>query len=504
MLFSIRRRVLVLLLILLLMPVLFYRLALEFNRQLLEQQIIQQSQTVQNLALILANRPDLWSQQIFAGSRAHQPLQHLDLTRSALWIVNDRGQTTYVIGHLPMGSDMVRYDSLFAEIGRTSIRLIHSLFPSSLPYLIPIDPQPERSLLRQALGGGTAQRFRFDAKGQPLSLMSATPLVVNGRQIGAIVLEQRVETLFGPRLRNFYRIIGIATVIMLALMIVITLYALSLSGRIMRLERDVLRAFDRRRSQLADFQDTRRVRWLWDEVDQLRHQIHSLLSELRNYERFLRQLPRTLRHEIHNPLNRLHLSLQRLAQTGRLDPYLQQAQHGVAQLQHILDALSEAGSIEQALSRAEREIYDVVPMLQAYGEALRNQHGERLRLEIEVVRAPVSGEGFLLEQALDKLIDNAFDFSEDGTVTLRARREEQTLVIEVINRGHLPDTLAPEQLFSGMTSVRPASQSDDTPHLGLGLYVARLIAEFHHGEIRALQRGDEVIFQLRLPLVRKD
>ncbi len=504
MLLSIRRRVLVLLLILLLMPVLFYRLALEFNRQLLEQQIIQQSQTVQNLALILANRPDLWSRQIFAGSHAHQPLQHLDLTRSALWIVNDRGQTTYVIGHLPMGSDMVRYDSLFAEIGRTTIRLIHSLFPSSLPYLIPIDPQPERSLLRQALSGGTAQRFRFDASGQPLSLMSATPLVVNGRQIGAIVLEQRVETLFGPRLRNFYRIIGIATVVMLTLMIIIALYALSLSGRITRLEKDVLQAFDRRRSQLADFQDTRKTRWLWDEADQLRHQIYVLLSELRNYERFLRNLPRTLRHEIHNPLNRLHLSLQRVAQTGRLDPYLQQAQHGVAQLQHILDALSEAGSIEQALTRAERESYDAIPMLRAYGEALREQHGDRLKLQIEAKEALITGDGFLLEQALDKLIDNAFDFSEDGTVTLRARKEQQALVIEVVNKGRLPDALAPEQLFSGMTSVRPASKGGDAPHLGLGLYVARLIAEFHHGQIRALQQGDEVVFQLRLPLAQSD
>jgi signal transduction histidine kinase len=60
------------------------------------------------------------------------------------------------------------------------------------------------------------------------------------------------------------------------------------------------------------------------------------------------------------------------------------------------------------------------------------------------------------------------------------------------------------RLFESMISVRAAAGAGATPHLGLGLYVARLIAEFHGGAIEAADRpgGDGVIVRVHLPLAR--
>jgi K+-sensing histidine kinase KdpD len=60
------------------------------------------------------------------------------------------------------------------------------------------------------------------------------------------------------------------------------------------------------------------------------------------------------------------------------------------------------------------------------------------------------------------------------------------------------------RLFESMISMREASGAG-TPHLGLGLYVARLIAEFHGGTIAAsnLPGGDGVALGVRLPLAWK-
>jgi two-component system sensor histidine kinase ChvG len=55
-------------------------------------------------------------------------------------------------------------------------------------------------------------------------------------------------------------------------------------------------------------------------------------------------------------------------------------------------------------------------------------------------------------------------------------------------------------LFESMISVR-GTRGAGAPHLGLGLYVARLIAEFHGGSILAanLPGGDGVAVTVRMP-----
>jgi len=57
-------------------------------------------------------------------------------------------------------------------------------------------------------------------------------------------------------------------------------------------------------------------------------------------------------------------------------------------------------------------------------------------------------------------------------------------------------------LFESMISAR-SERAGSEPHLGLGLYIARLIAEFHGGSIAAanLPDGSGVSVRLTLPLV---
>ena len=107
-----------------------------------------------------------------------------------------------------------------------------------------------------------------------------------------------------------------------------------------------------------------------------------------------------------------------------------------------------------------------------------------------------------MAQLLDKLVDNALDFARPGTpVRVSLARDGRAATLSVENQGPpLPERMR-TRLFESMVSIRP-SGGDGGPHLGLGLYLVRLIAAFHGGQAVARDRedGDGVQVAVTLPL----
>ena len=103
---------------------------------------------------------------------------------------------------------------------------------------------------------------------------------------------------------------------------------------------------------------------------------------------------------------------------------------------------------------------------------------------------------------LDKVIANSTDFCTDNEVSIQSFSQNKHLVIAISNNGPLLPSEMTNQLFDSMISVRP-SELQQQPHLGMGLYIARLISEFHHGVIMAKNRPDNtgVIFTIKIPMV---
>jgi len=480
---SIRTRFFILLLLLTILPFLAYRFAIDLHRIMLNNQAIVQEQTVENLALILENRTDLWALQIQSGMPTR--LSHLNLTNSVLWVVNENRQTTYVVGQLP-SHEIQQPVGAFTTIGKVLIKTLATFLPYSLPYPYPQSLNPEKNLITNSLAGKTYQQYRMDKNGQPISLMSATPLIIKGRIIGSIVLEQRMETLFSHNLNYFYRLIGIGAIIFLIVLIGALMHTASLSNRIIRLDNDVKRTFSSQ-GRITDliFQD-KISRFYQDELSDLRHHIHEMLKQLSAYERYLKQLPKTLRHEIHNPLNRLSMALT-LLENDSSSPQLDYAKHALAQLKQLISSLSEATSIEDSLQSQTPEDFPIGLMLEHYLENTIALHPSwhldyKCTIPHEVM---VCGDGFMIEQLMDKLLSNAADFSDNKIpITITCKLTESSVLINIVNSGPaLPKGLE-QQVFDGMTSIRTLNQDNQT-HLGLGLYIVKLITDFHNGRVYA-------------------
>ncbi|MFC4821058.1 ATP-binding protein [Dokdonella ginsengisoli] len=352
----------------------------------------------------------------------------------------------------------------------------------------------------QALSGVPATSWRSAYSGVVV-LTAAVPLGGAGGTRGALVLEQASRAL--PLLAN-RALVGLAVATLAALAIagaILLVFGASLSFRIRRLRNAAERAV--RTSghldgpmPLADSPD---------ELGDLARSFRKLLDEVGAYTDYLRTLASKLSHELNTPLAIVKSSLDNLEHQALPDEarsYLSRARDGADRLGAIVRAMSEANRIERAIAGAEAEDFDLRALVAGCAESYRALAAPRtLRLDLPDAPVPFHGAPELVAQALDKLFDNACSFAPaDGWIALSlARGEGGGATIRVANAGPLLPAAMQERLFDSLVSVRErGARAGETPHLGLGLYVVRLVTELHRGTAAAgnLADGSGVQFSL--------
>ena len=248
-----------------------------------------------------------------------------------------------------------------------------------------------------------------------------------------------------------------------------------------------------------------------DELGDLARSFARLLDEVNAYTDYLRTLASKLSHELQTPLAIVKSSLDNLdhqAVPAEARTYLARARDGAERLGAIVRAMSEASRMERAIVGVEGEDFDLAAVLRGCVEAYGPLATPR-RLDGDIPAAPVIMHGApeLIAQALDKLFDNARSFApEGGWIRLSLRASADGAEIRVANSGPLLPPAMQERLFDSLVSVRPSAPARtgearaDAPHLGLGLYVVRMIADLHRGEAHArnLSDGSGVEFMIVL------
>ena len=334
-------------------------------------------------------------------------------------------------------------------------------------------------------------------------LVAAAPLVVAGRTVGAVAAEQGLDDLLRSRYRNFADFTLASLVLIGASALALLLFAVRLAWRIRRLEREAGAAIDARGRQVSA--RLRADADSGDELGELSRTISALLTRLQRHARFVESLPRTLRHELGNPLNSIATALQNLAEEPddvARERLLERAGRGLTRLEQTLDALTEAADLEEALQGDARVRLDLAALLRGYLESFAMAHPHaRLSSPLPDTPAWIEGVDYRLEQLLDKLLDNAVDFTPaDGVITVALGNDAGGWRLDVANDGPpLPETLI-ERLFEAPVSGR-RDAAVGGHHLGLGLYVVRRIAEAHGGRVTAnnLPDGRGARFSVWLP-----
>jgi signal transduction histidine kinase len=138
------------------------------------------------------------------------------------------------------------------------------------------------------------------------------------------------------------------------------------------------------------------------------------------------------------------------------------------------------------LESPERERFDLVKLVEGCVEGYRSAHPER-RFEFAHpnVRIELVGVPDAIAQALDKLVENALDLGLPAQpIQVGLALDGRRVVLSVTNQGPFLPQGAEASLFESLVTHRPATGRREE-HLGLGLYIVRLVAEAHGGRARA-------------------
>lgn len=411
------------------------------------------------------------------------------------------------LGPPPARDERGASDSLWAvATGGLARSLSALLFPRgpSLPGQPPeADALAGREVESAYLGVAAAGR-RPLAGGDLAVVLAAEPVWQEQRVAGVVLVEETTEAILAVRTQALSRLTVITLAVFGVTALALMVFAGRISSRVRRLRDDADAAIDpqgRVRGRID-------ASAAGDEIGDLRRSFASLIERLRQYTAYLEQMAGRMAHELRTPIAVVRSSLDNLK--GQPLPeeaqvYVERADRGVARLATILTRMGEATRLEQALAQAERERFDLHEVVAGCVEGYRAAYPQR-RFELKGPGGPLPVDGVpdLVAQLLDKLAGNAADFAAPGSViTVRLDLDGDAAVIRVLNEGPRLPAAMEGRLFESMVSVRDGGQGGE-PHLGLGLYIVRLIAEFHGGAATLANREDVdgVAATVRLPLAR--
>jgi signal transduction histidine kinase len=232
----------------------------------------------------------------------------------------------------------------------------------------------------------------------------------------------------------------------------------------------------------------------------------SLLAEQRESERQKDEFLSIVSHELKTPLTPLkalaqllRLRLRRHREDGReldlesLDSNLRTIERQVDRMSGLVNDLLEVSRAGQGRFELQQQEFDLVPVVHEVVQRYREISAEEGRIAFAVTAPgtlPISGDAMRIEQALTNLVGNAVKYSPSGgeiRIAVDARGDEVAFVVADDGIGIPAEDLP--------TLARPFARGSRRARtfsgMGIGLYLARLVAEGHGGSLALASAGED-------------
>jgi len=232
------------------------------------------------------------------------------------------------------------------------------------------------------------------------------------------------------------------------------------------------------------------------------------ILDLQKAAKNLNEFIAVLAHELRNPLAPIRNAVLVMAKASANDPVREEMRNTIdrqsAQLARIVDDLLDIARITRGVLNLERSAVDLAEVASSAVETsmpLIEAAKHHLELDVPTNRLRVNGDAARLTQLVANLLNNAARYTPaEGHITVRAWAEDGWGFVAVRDTGRGIDRQSIDHIFDMFVRGRATRPGEG---LGVGLALARRIAEIHGGSLTAHSEGENrgSEFVLRVPLV---
>ncbi len=228
------------------------------------------------------------------------------------------------------------------------------------------------------------------------------------------------------------------------------------------------------------------------------------LTKIRNVEQIKKDFVDNISHELRTPLAAIKGFVETMEEgmEGENRNYLEIVKRNTERLINIVQDLLTLSELEEKEIVLEKEDVDVQVLIEhiltIFKDAVAKK-GLEFELEADPELPKIQGDTFKLEQMFINLIDNAIKYTEAGKISLRLKKEGQSLVVEIQDTGiGIPEDHQ-SRIFERFYVV-DKSRSKTVGGTGLGLSIVKHIAHLHDAEVAVKSSPREgTTFSIRFP-----
>jgi signal transduction histidine kinase len=238
-----------------------------------------------------------------------------------------------------------------------------------------------------------------------------------------------------------------------------------------------------------------------DELDMLAGIVNSMLDEIERLLSEVKSVCDGIAHDLRTPLTRLRARIYRLQQDLDQQPRHQvAAEQAVAETDALLarfHALLRISEIEDGQRRGgfgDVALEDIVGQTVELYEPMAEERSVHLIYDARA-RPRVHGDGELLFEAINNLVDNAIKFSPaGGSVRIELDEDARGARIDIVDSG---PGIPPQEREAVLQRFYRGEGTREAPGSGLGLSIVSAIVRLHRFELELAEAGGGTRVTLR-------